>query len=100
MSAEAQGYSNLKQTADELWADNGERVTPAEVLTVGQLEASRESHRSNRYDAGAIVDGKYQLLEELGQGAMGSVWIAKNRTLDVDVAIKLVRAEVAHNVDG
>ena len=100
MSAEAQGYSNLKQAADELWADNGERVTPAEVLTLGQLEVSRESRRSNRYEAGAIVDGKYQLLEELGQGAMGSVWIAKNRTLDVDVAIKLVRAEVAHNVDG
>jgi serine/threonine-protein kinase len=28
------------------------------------------------------------------------VWLAKNRTLDVDVAIKLVRAEFAHDADG
>ncbi len=100
MSAEALGYSNLKQTADELWADNGDRVTPPEVATLAQSEARIESHRANRYDAGAIVAGKYQLIEELGQGGMGSVWLAKNRTLDVDVAIKLVRAELAHDVDG
>jgi serine/threonine protein kinase len=100
MSAEAQDYSSLKQTADELWADNGDRVTPPEVVTLAQSEARIESHRANRYDAGAIVAGKYQLVKELGQGGMGSVWVAKNRTLDVDVAIKLVRAELAHDVDG
>jgi serine/threonine-protein kinase len=100
MTAEALGYSNLKQTADELWADNGDRATPPEVVTLAQSEAHIECHRANRYDAGAIVAGKYQLIEELGQGGMGSVWVAKNRTLDVDVAIKLVRAEFAHDVDG
>jgi eukaryotic-like serine/threonine-protein kinase len=100
MTAEAQHYSNLKQTADELWADNGDRATPSEVVTATQSEARIECHRSNRYDTGAIVAGKYQLIEELGQGGMGSVWVAKNRTLDVDVAIKLVRAEIAHDVDG
>ena len=100
MSAEAQNYSNLKQTADELWADNGDRFTPPEVETLARSEARIETYRANRYDAGAIVAGKYQLIEELGQGGMGSVWVAKNRTLDVDVAIKLVRAEFAHDVDG
>ena len=100
MSAEALSYSNLKQTADELWADNGDRVTPPEVVTLAQSEARIECQRANHYDAGAIVAGKYQLIEELGQGGMGSVWVAKNRTLDVDVAIKLVRAELAHDVDG
>jgi serine/threonine-protein kinase len=100
MSAEAQDYSNLKQTADELWADNGDRVMPADVATLAQSEARIECHRANRYVAGAIVAGKYQLIEELGQGSMGWVWLAKNRTLDVDVAIKLVRAELAHDVDG
>ena len=100
MTAEALGYSNLKQTADELWADNGDRITPPEVVTLAQSEDRIESYRANRYDAGAIIAGKYQLIEELGQGSMGSVWLAKNRTLDVDVAIKLVRAELAHDADG
>ena len=100
MSAEAIGHPNLKQTADELWADKGERETPLEIVTLGQLEARAEGHRTARYEAGAIIAGKYQLTEELGQGGMGSVWLAKNRTLDVDVAIKLVRAEIAHDANG
>ncbi len=100
MTAEAQGHPKLKQTADELWADAGDRQTPAEVMTMTQLEAGAERGRASRYEAGAIIAGKYQLVELLGEGGMGSVWVAKNRTLDVDVAIKLMRAEFAHNVDG
>jgi len=100
MAAEAVGYSNLKQTADELWADNGESLTPPEQMTMAQSEARLECHPSSRYSAGAIIAGKYQLVEELGAGGMGSVWLAKNRTLDVDVAIKLMRSELAHDLDG
>jgi serine/threonine-protein kinase len=46
------------------------------------------------------VVGKYQLSAVLGEGGMGSVWLAKNRTLDLDVALKLMRAELAEEVDG
>jgi serine/threonine-protein kinase len=63
-------------------------------------EARAQPVRAKRYDAGAIISGKYQLVEVLGEGGMGSVWVAKNRTLDVDVAIKLMRAEFADSVDG
>ncbi len=55
---------------------------------------------AGRYMAGAIVAGKYQLVSVLGEGGMGSVWVAKNRTLDVEVALKLMRAELAEDVDG
>ena len=69
-----------------------------EILTMA--EARAQPARTKRYDAGAIISGKYQLVEVLGEGGMGSVWVAKNRTLDVDVAIKLMRAEFADSVDG
>jgi eukaryotic-like serine/threonine-protein kinase len=39
---------------------------------------------------GAVVAGRYRVGELLGRGAQGEVWRARDRLLDVDVAIKLV----------
>lgn len=58
---------------------------------------------AGRYEPGSLILGKYQLLEILGQGGMGSVWLAKNRTLDLDVAFKVMRtelAELAEEIEG
>ncbi len=45
--------------------------------------------------AGTVLGGKYRLLEALGQGAMGSVWLAENELLSSRVAVKLLRADLA-----
>ncbi len=45
------------------------------------------------YQPDESIAGKYTLREQLGEGGMGAVWRAHNNTLDVDVAIKLIRAE-------
>jgi serine/threonine protein kinase len=50
---------------------------------------------SARYGAGDLVAGKYLLDRVLGEGGMGSVWLAHNMDLDAAVAIKLVHADVA-----
>jgi serine/threonine protein kinase len=42
-----------------------------------------------RYAPGDIIGAKYRLEHVLGEGGMGSVWLARNLVLDVDVAIKL-----------
>jgi serine/threonine-protein kinase len=42
-----------------------------------------------------VIASKYHLSHLIGEGGMGSVWLAHNLTLDVDVAIKLIRREVA-----
>jgi eukaryotic-like serine/threonine-protein kinase len=44
-------------------------------------------------DVGQIIAGKYELVRLLGQGAMGTVWLARHDTLGGEFAIKLVDTE-------
>lgn len=84
--------------------DPGYELTPAEAQTGSVFTqgagVSPGGARTGRYAGGALIAGKYQLGQILGEGGMGSVWVAKNRTLDVEVAIKLMRSELTDDVDG
>jgi serine/threonine protein kinase len=41
-------------------------------------------------EPGRLVGGKYQLVRLLGGGSMGEVWVAEHRTLNEQVAVKLM----------
>ena len=56
--------------------------------------------REDRYGPGVVVEQKYELVRLLGEGGMGSVWVAKNLTLDVHVALKLMHSALLHQVPG
>jgi len=66
------------------------------VASAGQVIPLRE----DRYAAGVVVEQKYELVRLLGEGGMGSVWVAKNLTLDCHVALKLMRSDLARSVPG
>jgi serine/threonine protein kinase len=53
------------------------------------------------YGPDDVIDGRYRLESLLGKGGMGEVWTARNDTLGVRRAIKLIRADSggAENTD-
>ncbi len=57
-----------------------------------------EDHRPARPAIGARV-GRYELTKQLGVGAMGEVWEARDRTGGDAVAIKLLRPEIASDAE-
>lgn len=59
-----------------------------------ELEHAPKADRVGPYTAGDVIADKYQLVRVLCQGGMGSVWVAYNQVLDVEVALKLIRPDV------
>lgn len=47
--------------------------------------------------AGAVIAGRYKLLEQIGEGGMGSVWMAdQTEPVKRRVAVKLIRVDRGH----
>jgi eukaryotic-like serine/threonine-protein kinase len=50
---------------------------------------------ANEHRPGDVIAERYELRHRVGEGGMGFVWVARSRALDVDVALKLLRPEIA-----
>ncbi|MGD9345230.1 MAG: protein kinase [Candidatus Aminicenantes bacterium] len=61
-----------------------------EHLPTKTMEAPREA-----LTTGATFAGRYQIIEELGKGGMGRVYRAIDRKLNEEVALKLIKPEIA-----
>ena len=47
--------------------------------------------------AGRILHDKFRFVELIGRGGMAEVWLARNELVDREVALKLIRPEVARH---
>ena len=46
-------------------------------------------------EIGAVIDGKYEILKEIGKGGMSIVYLAMDKHLNKQWAVKEIRKKVA-----
>jgi serine/threonine-protein kinase len=47
---------------------------------------------------GAVIDDRFELVRRLGSGAIGVVWMAKDREASRDVALKILHSKLLHDM--
>jgi serine/threonine protein kinase len=73
-------------------ARTGEYAAPDGTVTFGSDHVSSAEPKASE-GAGAVVGGKYTLVEPIGEGGMGSVWRAQQtEPVKRFVAVKLIKA--------
>jgi serine/threonine protein kinase len=72
------------------------RLNPGQRLQVGDLHIDLQLEGVGDLSPGVKIGaGRYQLVKELGRGAMGQVWLGQDTQLDEHVAIKVLNNDVA-----
>ncbi|MBK7583101.1 MAG: serine/threonine protein kinase [Myxococcales bacterium] len=70
------------------------RVVRTDKFNAG-VDRPSPKRAASRYVVGEIIAEKYKLVSLLGEGGMGSIWVAKNLALDAQVGLKLIRGDMA-----
>jgi Serine/threonine protein kinase len=73
-------------------------TTPSSSFTQAPA-APAESSTPAVIEPGSVIGNRFEILQLLGEGGMGSVYKARDRELERDVALKLIRSELARNAE-
>ena len=81
-----------------------ECATPIPASVADALPAHQKDHisftktletTSDELARGTLFAGRYEIIEELGAGGMGRVYRAYDKKIEEEVALKLIRPEIA-----
>src|SRR6266849_4524092 len=70
-------------------------VDPSPTPAAGQPRLSNVFPKQNQLQPGDVIGGRFEILDVLGEGGMGTVYKALDREVDHIVALKLIRPEMA-----
>lgn len=73
----------------------GTRVCPLTGGAIDHVSAAPATSPRDGSLVGAVIDGKYEVLELLGQGSMGKVYRANNPRIQREVAVKVLKRELS-----
>ena len=69
----------------------GDPRAPQQVTESGRAIIANHGHHDGK--PGATIAGRYTLIDQLGEGGMGEVWVARQtKPVQRDVALKLIKA--------
>jgi serine/threonine protein kinase/tetratricopeptide (TPR) repeat protein len=70
-------------------------VDPSPTSGTGKQRLSEKFPKQNQLQTGDVLGGRFEILDVLGEGGMGTVYKAMDREVDHPVALKLIRPEMA-----
>ena len=85
---------NTANPSDSRYCRECATPLPAAEKPAGSPTLTYETPRE-KFASGTVFAGRYQIIEELGKGGMGSVYRAIDKKLNEEVALKLIRSEIA-----
>ena len=89
-------YSDNPDT-QQFCGECGTQILPKEEIPISSTKTLEAP--TKELTTGSTFAGRYQIIEELGKGGMGEVYRVKDETLDEEMALKVLKPEIAADKD-